>query len=194
MENRLQRTVHAGGRPGQIHARALSLLWWHQSERGDFARLAHCRLRTFRTGGRAVAASKKTSFASLVQSTLCLVSVVAPGRFARGMAERLQRNTPRLIYVAGCPSKLSGTNLRHLHSNDAISGCHKRVIVTLVCVYFTFMTSDVRLEYLGIHESLVMIVMSCPPSDTGCERHLVVESISSNLSVHLRSSSPARTW
>ena len=33
--------------------------------------------------GRAVAASKKTSFASLAQSTLCLGSVMAPGRFAR---------------------------------------------------------------------------------------------------------------
>ena len=43
MENGLQPvvgTVHAGGRRGQIHARALSLLWWHQSERGDFVRLA----------------------------------------------------------------------------------------------------------------------------------------------------------
>ena len=37
-------TGHAGGRRGQIHARALSLLWWHQSERGGFVRLARCRL------------------------------------------------------------------------------------------------------------------------------------------------------
>ena len=97
--------------------------------------------------GRAGAASKKTSFASLAQSTLCLGSVMAPGRFARGMAERLQRNTPRLIYVAGRPWRLFGANLRHHHSNDAISDCHKRVIVPLVCVYFTFMTNDVHLEY-----------------------------------------------
>ena len=66
VENRTQPvvgTVHAGGRRGQIHARALSLLWWHQSERGDFVRLARRRLRAFRTGSRAVAAAKKTSVA-----------------------------------------------------------------------------------------------------------------------------------
>ena len=61
--NRLQPvvgTVQAGGGRGQIHARALSLLWWHQSERGDFMRLARRRLRALRIGSRAVAASKKT--------------------------------------------------------------------------------------------------------------------------------------
>ena len=84
-----------------------------------------CRLRALRTGSRAVATSKKTSVASLAQSTLCLGSVVAPGRFARGMAERLQRNTPRLIHVAGRPSTLFGTNLRRHRSNDGIRGCHK---------------------------------------------------------------------
>ena len=97
-------------------------------------RLARCRLRTLSAGGRAVAASKTTGVASLAQSTLCLGSVVAPGRFARGMAERLQRNTPRLIYVAVRPSRLFGTNLRHRRSDDAIRGCHKKVILTLVYV------------------------------------------------------------
>ena len=41
-----------------------------------------------------------------------LGSFVAPRRFARSVAKRLQRSVPRLIYVAGRPSKLFGTNLR----------------------------------------------------------------------------------
>ena len=119
-------------------------------------RLARCRLRTFRTGGRAVAASKKTSIESLAQSALCLGSVVAPGRFARGMAERLQRNTPRLIYVAGRPSRLFGTNLRHHRSNDGIRGCHKKGRDVNMCLLHLH---DKRCA-VGTHESLVMIVTS----------------------------------
>ena len=72
------------------------------------------------------------------------------------MAERLQRNTARLIYVAGRPSKLFGTNLRHHHSNDAISGCHKSHRDVSMCVLHLH---DKRCS-LGIHESLVMIVTS----------------------------------
>ena len=159
MENRLRPvvgTVHAGGRRGQIHARALSLLWWHQLERGDFTRLARCRLRALRIGSRAVAASKRTSVASLAQSTLCLGSVVAPRRFARGMAERLQRNTPRLIRVAGRPPRLFGTKLRHHRLNDGIRGCRKKgrdVDMYLLHLH------DKRCA-VGTHESLVLIVMS----------------------------------
>ena len=41
-----------------------------------------------------------------------LGSFVAPRRFARSVAKRLQRSVPRLIYVADRPSKLFGTNLR----------------------------------------------------------------------------------
>ena len=100
---------------------------------------------------------KKTSFASLAQSTLCLGSVMAPGRFARGMAGRLQRNAPRLIYVAGRPSRLFGMNLRHHRSNDAISGCRKKSHRDVcMCVLHPH---DKRCS-LGIHESLVMIVTS----------------------------------
>ena len=66
------------------------------------------------------------SIASLAQSTLCLGSVVAPGRFARGMAERLQRSTPKLVRVAGPPSRLFGTKLRRHRLDDGIRNCRKK--------------------------------------------------------------------
>ena len=159
MENRLRpvvETVHAGDRRGQIHARALSLLWWHPPERGDLVRLARCRLRALRTGSRAVATSKKTSVVPLAQSTLCLGSVVAPGRFARGMAERLQRSTPRLICVAGRPSRLFGTKLRHHRLDDGIRDCRKKRRDVDMCLLHL---RDKRCA-VGTHESLVLIVMS----------------------------------
>ena len=58
-------------------------------------------------------------------------------------AKRWLEKIPDL--AASC---LFGANPRHHHSNDAISGCQKEVIVTLVCVYFNFMANDVLLEYV----------------------------------------------
>ena len=105
-----------------------------------------CRLRALRTGSRAVATSKKTSVASLAQSSLCLGSVVAPGRFARGTAERLQHGAPRLVCVAGRPSRLFGTKLRHHRLDDGIRNCRKKGRDDVACVYFTCATIDAQLE------------------------------------------------
>ena len=87
---------------------------------------------------------------------ICLGIVVAPGRFARGMAERLQRNTPRLIHVAGRPSRLFGTNLRHHRSNDGVRGCHKKGRDVNMCLLHLH---DKRCA-VGTHESLVMILVA----------------------------------
>ena len=72
------------------------------------------------------------------------------------MAERLQRNTPRLIRVAGRPPRLFGTKLRHHRLNDGIRGCRKKgrdVDMYLLHLH------DKRCA-VGTHESLVLIVMS----------------------------------
>ena len=122
-------------------------------------RLARCRVRALRTGSRAVATSKKTSVASLAQSNLCLGSVVAPGRFARGMAERLQRSTPRLVCVAGRPSRLFGTKLRHHRLDDGIRNCRRKGRDVDMCLLHL---RDNRCT-VGTQESLVLIVMSFAP-------------------------------
>ena len=126
------------------------------NRRRGFVRLARCRLRAPRTGSRTVATSEKTSVASLAQSTLCLGSVVAPGRFARGIAERLQRSTPRVVCVAGRPSRLFGMKLRHHRFDDGIRNCRKEGRDVDMCLLHL---RDNRCT-VGTHESLVLIVMS----------------------------------
>ena len=72
------------------------------------------------------------------------------------MAERLQRNTPRLIHVAGRPSRLFGTKLRHPRLNDGIRGCRKKGRDVDMCLLHL---RDKRCA-VGTHESLVLIVAS----------------------------------
>ena len=65
-------TVHAGSDQGRIHARALPLLWRHQSKRWGFMCLARRGLQLLCRGCRPVAAWEKTCLAPLAQSPLCL--------------------------------------------------------------------------------------------------------------------------
>ena len=120
VENRSQPvvgTVHAGGHQGQIHARDRSagiLCAW-------------------------LVVAYEHSAQEAVQLLLPKRPALGPWRNRPYVLEALWR----LEGLRARPSKLFGTNLRHRHSNDAISGFQKRVIVTLVCVYFNFMANDV---------------------------------------------------
>ena len=112
--------------------------------------VASC-LRQWKIVCRAVATSEKTSVASLAQSTLCLGSV-------EGLrAERLERSAPRLVCVAGRPSRLFGTKLRHHRLDDGIRNCRKKGRDVDMCLLHLH---DNRCT-VGTQESHVLILMSC---------------------------------
>ena len=147
-------TVHAGGHPGQIHARALSLLWWHQSERGDFVRLA--------------VVAYEHSALEAVELLLQKRPALRPWRnrpyvlealwHLEGLRAEWQRDFSATHTEANLRRGSSvETNLRHQRSNDAIRGCHKKSHRDVsTCVLHLH---DKRC-LLGIHESLLMIVTS----------------------------------